>query len=82
MVVNDDLQILATLKAFLEPWGLSVTTLNNPQRFWETLKSCSPDLLILDVKMPAVSGVELCKIIRNKSHHQSPRTAQTPSECC
>ncbi len=67
MVVDDDLQILATLKEFLEPWGLSVTTLNNPQQFWETLKSCSPDLLILDVKMPAVSGVELCNIIRNNS---------------
>lgn len=67
MVVDDDPQILATLKWFLEPWGLSVTTLNDPQRFWETLKSCSPDLLILDVKMPAVSGVELCKIIRNNS---------------
>ena len=67
MVVDDDPQILATLKWFLEPWGLSVTTLNDPQRFWETLKSCSPDLLILDVKMPAVSGVELCQIIRNNS---------------
>ncbi len=67
MVVDNDPQILATLKEFLEPWGLSVTTLNNPQRFWETLKSCSPDLLILDVKMPAVSGVELCQIIRNNS---------------
>ncbi|MEG3872301.1 MULTISPECIES: response regulator [unclassified Microcoleus] len=67
MVVDADPQILVTLKEFLEPWGLSVTTLNDPQRFWETLKSCSPDLLILDVKMPAVSGVELCKIIRNNS---------------
>jgi len=67
MVVDADPQILATLKEFLEPWGLSVTTLNNPQQFWETLKSCSPHLLILDVKMPAVSGVELCKIIRNNS---------------
>jgi diguanylate cyclase (GGDEF)-like protein len=67
MVVDDDPLILATLKGFLQPWGLSVTTLNNPQQFWETLKSCSPDLLILDVKMPAVSGVELCQIIRNNS---------------
>jgi diguanylate cyclase (GGDEF)-like protein len=67
MVVDAEPQILATLKEFLEPWGLSVTTLNAPQRFWETLKSCSPDLLILDVKMPGVSGVELCKIIRNNS---------------
>lgn len=68
MVIDDDPQILATLKGFLEPWGLSVTTLNDPQRFWETLESCSPDLLILDMKMSALSGVELCQIIRNDSH--------------
>ncbi|QLE46247.1 response regulator (plasmid) [Nostoc sp. C052] len=68
MVIDDDPQILATLKGFLEPWGLSVTTLNDPQRFWETLESCSPDLLILDMKMPDLSGVELCQIIRNDSH--------------
>ncbi|PSB16354.1 hypothetical protein C7B69_17855 [filamentous cyanobacterium Phorm 46] len=67
MVVDEDLQILATLKWFLEPWGLSITTLNDPQQFWETLESCSPDLLILDVKMSTLSGVELCQIVRNDS---------------
>jgi diguanylate cyclase (GGDEF)-like protein len=68
MILDDDPQILTTLKGFLEPWGLSVTTLNDPQQFWETLKSCSPDLLILDVKMPSLSGIELCQTVRNNSH--------------
>jgi diguanylate cyclase (GGDEF)-like protein len=65
MVVDDDPQILTTLKGFLEPWGLSVVTLNDLQQFWEMLKSCSPDLLLLDVKMPALSGIELCQTVRN-----------------
>jgi diguanylate cyclase (GGDEF)-like protein len=67
MVVDRDPQILATLKGLLEPWGLSVTTLNDPQQFWETLESCSPDLLILEMNMPILSGVDLCQIVRNDS---------------
>ena len=67
MVVDDNPQILATLKGLLEPWGLSVTTLDDPQQFWETLESCSPDLLILEMNMPSLSGVELCQIVRNDS---------------
>ncbi len=67
MIVDDDLQILTTLKGFLEPWGLNVTALDDPQQFWETLESCSPDLLILDVRMASFSGIELCQIVRNDS---------------
>jgi diguanylate cyclase (GGDEF)-like protein len=67
MVVDRDPQILATLKGLLEPWGLSVTTLNDPQQFWETLELCSPDLLILEMNMPILSGVDLCQIVRNDS---------------
>jgi diguanylate cyclase (GGDEF)-like protein len=68
MVVDDDPQILATLKWFLEPWGLSVTILNDSQQFWEMLESCSPDLLILAMDMSSLSGVELCQIVRNDPH--------------
>lgn len=67
MVVDDDPRTLATLKGLLEPWGLSVTTLDDAQQFWKTLESCSPDLLILDMDMPILSGVDLCQIVRNDS---------------
>lgn len=65
MVVDDDPKILAALRTLLAPWGLKLTTLEDPQRFWETLEACSPDLLILDVEMPHLSGIELCQIVRN-----------------
>ena len=65
MVVDDDPRILVTVKDLLEPWGLNVTTLDNPQQFRETLESCSPDLLILNVRMPILGGIELCQIVRN-----------------
>ena len=65
MVVDDDPKIILVLKALLEPWGLKVTMLQDPQQFWETLEACSPDLLILDVEMPYLGGIELCQVVRN-----------------
>ena len=65
MAVDDDPQILATLRTLLEPWGLKVITLDDPRRFWETLEASEPDLLILDIRMPHLSGVELCQVVRN-----------------
>jgi DNA-binding response OmpR family regulator len=65
LVVDDDPQILALLHHLLQPWGLNVTTLAHPQRFWDVLEAVSPDLLILDVEMPEYSGIELCQVVRH-----------------
>ncbi|GAB4241730.1 MAG: hypothetical protein Kow00121_67830 [Elainellaceae cyanobacterium] len=65
MVVDDDPQFLATVRTLLQPWGLHVTTLSQPKQFWETLEAATPDLLILDIKMPEISGIELCQVVRN-----------------
>jgi DNA-binding response OmpR family regulator len=68
LLVDDDVQILAASKTLLEPLGLQVACLNQPEQFWETLEAVQPDLLILDLNMPNVSGLELCQSIR--SHAQ------------
>ena len=65
MVVDDDPILLATLCSVLKPWGMDVTPLENPQRFWEVLQAIAPDLLILDLEMPGFSGIELCQVVRN-----------------
>lgn len=65
MVVDDDVHLLAALTMILQPWGLQVTTLDEPEKFWEVLETTCPDLLILDVEMPGYSGIELCLAVRN-----------------
>jgi diguanylate cyclase (GGDEF)-like protein len=65
MVVDDDPLVLAALKALLEPKRIRVITLDEPLRFWEVLERTSPNLLVLDVEMPHLSGVELCRVVRN-----------------
>lgn len=65
MVVDDDRLILHLLKAMLKSSGFQVATLSDPQKFWQTLEEIEPDLLILDIQMPKVDGIELCQAVRN-----------------
>lgn len=65
MVVDDDPQVLVAMRDLLEPWGLRLVTLDEPLQFWRTLEEFSPDLLVLDVEMPRISGFELCQVIRS-----------------
>jgi len=71
LVVDDDPQALKALQNLLEPCGMKVCTLDNPLQFWETLEETSPDLLVLDVEMPHINGIELCKVVRNDPHWNS-----------
>ncbi|MBD2199246.1 MULTISPECIES: response regulator [Calothrix] len=64
LIVDDDPLILTGLSALLTPWGLEVTTLSEPQHFWEVLITTLPDLVVLDLEMPVVNGLELCQVVR------------------
>jgi diguanylate cyclase (GGDEF)-like protein len=71
LLVDDDPLVLAALPLMLEPWGMRVTTLADPLRFWDVLHSVAPDLLILDVDMPKISGIELCQAVRTDPQWQN-----------
>lgn len=64
LAVDDDPQILDALSVLLGAEGMALQTLNDPLRFWSTLEAASPELLILDVDMPHLNGIELCRVVR------------------
>jgi CheY-like chemotaxis protein len=68
LIVDDDQVMLAGLSQLLTPWGLEVVTLSQPQQFWEILVSTSPNLVLLDLEMPVVNGLELCQVVRQDAH--------------
>ena len=65
LAVDDDPVILGMLGEYLTNWDVQLTTLDDPRQFWEKLTTTNPDLLILDVEMPHVNGIELCQVVRN-----------------
>jgi diguanylate cyclase (GGDEF)-like protein len=73
LAVDDDPEMLLVLDRILETHGITTLTLSDPLRFWSLLEENSPDLVILDIDMPDLSGVDLCRTVRN-----DPRWAALP----
>jgi len=73
MIVDDDRLILETLQTLLEARGINTLILDDERRFWETLEAGVPDLLVLDVEMPHINGIELCQVLRH-----DPRWSRLP----
>jgi diguanylate cyclase (GGDEF)-like protein len=44
---------------------IPVTALNDPLRFWSAIDEAKPNLVLLDLEMPKLSGAELCRAMRN-----------------
>ncbi|WP_055074684.1 response regulator [Pseudanabaena sp. 'Roaring Creek'] len=65
MIVDDDIDCLRSLLKLLQPWGFKVTTLADPKDFWTVLQSVLPDVLVLDVNMPQMNGIEICQALRS-----------------
>ena len=70
LIIDDDPQVLLSLQISLEPWGFEITTLDKSTQFWEVLEDTEPDILILDIDMPNINGIELCQILRSDRHWQ------------
>ncbi|HSU12736.1 response regulator [Longimicrobium sp.] len=71
LCVDDDEQMLAALRAVLGPQHLDVHTCNDPLHFWTRLGEVDPDLLVLDIEMPHVNGIELCRVVRADPRRRS-----------
>ncbi|MDJ0716363.1 MAG: response regulator [Prochloraceae cyanobacterium] len=68
MFVDDDRKLLKQLPILLKPWGFQISTSDNPQEFWDLLNKVRPDLLVLDIEMPEVNGLELYQMLRASPH--------------
>jgi len=64
LCVDDEQDILDLLKFNLEKEGYEVLTANNGKKAIEVAKKEIPDLIILDVMMPEMDGMEACRELR------------------
>jgi len=66
LVVYDDPYLLTSLDRALHQFGFEVRTAADAGVAIESLRQEQPDLIILDVVMPVVSGLQLCRLIRDQ----------------
>ena len=64
LVVDDESDVTELLQYRLEQEGYRVATLNDPLGFVVKVREFEPDLMLLDVMMPELSGIQLCRIVR------------------
>jgi two-component system, OmpR family, KDP operon response regulator KdpE len=67
LVVDDEPQIRRVLRVSLSTQGYIVDDAGSGEEALDRLRSLHPDVILLDVTMPGMSGVETCRLIRETS---------------
>ncbi len=63
LIVDDDADFMDMLKECLNMRGYDVLTLSDAKHIMHTLHSFSPDLILLDLIMPGIDGLEVCEML-------------------
>jgi len=67
LIIEDDKDIRKILKDYLTNEEFIVSCCDNGGDAIEVFKSFNPDIIILDIMLPEVDGIEICRIIRTSS---------------
>lgn len=66
LMIEDDLELAEILTEYLEPFAIQITVAEDPFIGLSTLDTSSFDLVILDLTLPGLDGLEVCKEIRKR----------------
>jgi DNA-binding NtrC family response regulator len=65
LIVDDEIAVLRILQLVLEREGWKITVATSPREGLEILSGCRPDLIISDLIMPDMSGIEFLKAAKH-----------------
>ncbi len=73
LIIEDEEDILELIRVNLERDGYQVTGVTSGEKGIDTARSDMPDLVILDLMLPGIDGLDVCRLMKN-----DPRTAHIP----
>ena len=69
LIVDDDAYLSESYALMLEAAGMNAAVLNDPRKIFERIEENSPDVILMDLYMPRVSGFELAKVVRQTKRY-------------
>ena len=69
LIAEDEKSLALSLQKSLMAEGFEATVVHDGQAVFDFLKEAEPDLIILDWRMPYVSGYEVCSTLRKQGNH-------------
>ncbi len=73
LVVDDEPEITEIVETFLSDAGYQISVENDSYKAVEKAREINPDVILLDIMMPGISGYEICQELKN-----IPEFANTP----
>jgi CheY-like chemotaxis protein len=82
LIVDDELHVILLLKQYLERTGYSVSTALNGEQALTRIAEQIPDVLITDVQMPKMGGIELCIMMTSRTDQHIRVWAESRNHIC
>jgi DNA-binding response OmpR family regulator len=67
LVIDDEREIVKLVRAYLEQAGFRVSTASDGQEGLTVFRHEKPDLVVLDLNLPRIDGLDVCRTIRRES---------------
>jgi len=64
LIVDDDAQTTALLESMVKMTGNEPTSVNLSRHAIQVARSINPDIILLDIMMEGINGIELCKLLK------------------
>jgi DNA-binding response OmpR family regulator len=67
LIVDDDVKIVELVKLYLNRDGYTVLTAYEGNEALRLAREAHPDLIVLDIMLPGIDGLEICRVLRSES---------------
>ncbi len=65
LIIDDDIDTTNLLESIIKTKGHQPVSVNNSMSAVEAANSTNPDLILLDIMMPGINGIQLCKMFQS-----------------
>lgn len=70
LIVDDNFDDLNSAKKIIDKGGYKTETATNGAQALDLIQNDKPDMVLVDIKMPTLSGYDLLKLLREKLNHK------------